>query len=242
MGPHMEVSLHVDDRRNVVSITFAKPAPSGDPPRPPLQAVRMEQLSPNLVVKYNSAGNLVGIDLFEAASVLGLKDAEGGGGPSISFRVGHVPVPGPPPATPDMPARGEPAPRAEPSGSSEEAGAGAYGKPAMPRGGPDRGGPGGAPVLDGASISALPAVHRKEGIRSRATRRIRGRAPWISRLRALLTGRQACPHCGLLFHKKHLKFKRFLNRDEAEALERKTRLKSHFVYGCPRCRGDLLDM
>ncbi len=53
--------------------------------------------------------------------------------------------------------------------------------------------------------------------------------------------RPRCPSCARPYDKKDLVFRRFLSRKEAELLEKSVHLKSHFVYACPHCGGDILD-
>ncbi len=52
-----------------------------------------------------------------------------------------------------------------------------------------------------------------------------------------------CTKCYRAFPKANLKFKRLLGRDEAEKLDDNSiELKSHFVYTCPVCKGDIIDV
>jgi len=195
----------LDPERDVLAIGFTQVA-QGDGEKPdggpglPLRAVRMEQLAPGMVAKFDSQGNLVGIDLFEASKLLGLPDAK-----SMAFSVA--------------------------AGSSAAAGAAAG--PGM--------NVGAAPVKPAGS--PIPLERRRAGRAAKAAP-AQGPGWWVRLLapfRARFRGRKICPRCGGDYAVKDLAFKRFLSREEAESLPPNVRLKSHFVYACPHCGGDLLD-
>ncbi len=66
--------------------------------------------------------------------------------------------------------------------------------------------------------------------------------PLITRLLSLVRRGPRCPRCGGPLGSEKLQFKRFLTRKEAERLEKQVRLRSHFVYACPHCKADILDI
>lgn len=192
MSGRLHISLYLDPERDVLAIGFTPvnsengERPSGRVPGVPLRAVRMEQLAPGMVAKYDAQGHLVGIDLFEASKLLGTPGVEG-----VAFSVA--------------------------TGSQGE---GVH----LPK-------------------PPIPLQRRRAG---RPGKDGGTRAPswWVRLLapfRARFRGRKICPGCGGDYAVEDLAFKRFLSRDEAEKLPPNVRLKSHFVYACPHCGGDLLD-
>ncbi len=61
-------------------------------------------------------------------------------------------------------------------------------------------------------------------------------------IKSKLPGYCKCLACGRAYKIKNLKYKRLLSRKEAELLEGRLILNSHFVYACPECTGDILDI
>jgi Zn finger protein HypA/HybF involved in hydrogenase expression len=61
-------------------------------------------------------------------------------------------------------------------------------------------------------------------------------------VKSRLPGFCRCYTCGRAFRLKRLKYKRLLSRKQAERLEKGVILKSHFVYACPVCGGDVFDI
>jgi DNA-directed RNA polymerase subunit RPC12/RpoP len=61
-------------------------------------------------------------------------------------------------------------------------------------------------------------------------------------LKMKLMGFDRCLSCGRAFPRGSLKYKRLLSRSEAELLERRITLASYFVYTCPACGGEIIDV
>lgn len=253
MAGRLHISLYLDPERDVLAIAFTQ-VTQGDGERPaagpglPIRAVRMEQLAPGMVAKYDTQGHLVGIDLLGASKVLGLPGVEGmafsvsAGSPAAGASAGSGVTAGSASVVPA--AGGAPALEGATATGVAPAAGDAQGAGAMP-------GAGVAPAADSppdAEVTPLPKPpiplqRRRAGRRAQA---VGAPAPgwWVrllAPLRARFMGRKLCPNCGGDYAAKDLAFKRFLRREEAERLSPKVRLKSHFVYACPHCRGDLLD-
>lgn len=64
----------------------------------------------------------------------------------------------------------------------------------------------------------------------------------VTRVLSLFSRGPRCPRCGAPLGREKLAFKRFLTRKEAERLEKHLKLRSHFVYTCPHCKADILDV
>ena len=65
---------------------------------------------------------------------------------------------------------------------------------------------------------------------------------FIGWLKMMFPGFLRCSSCYRAFSRDKLKYKRLLSRREAELLERKINLASHFVYTCPVCNGEIIDI
>jgi endogenous inhibitor of DNA gyrase (YacG/DUF329 family) len=70
-------------------------------------------------------------------------------------------------------------------------------------------------------------------------RMVRAFASWFN---TKFKGHLPCPVCGRSFPRETLSYKRLLSRGEAELLERSTSLSSHFVYTCPTCGSEIVDV
>lgn len=64
----------------------------------------------------------------------------------------------------------------------------------------------------------------------------------LGHVMSMLPGFCRCTSCGRAFRLKGLRYKRLLSRKQAEGLEKRSKLNSHFVYACPVCGGDVFDI